>query len=640
MEQRREIDGLRALAVLPVLLFHSGFEGFSGGFVGVDVFFVISGYLITSIILEELEQGKFSLINFYERRARRILPALFFVIFACLPFAWVLLLPPDMKSFSQGLVAVTFFVSNILFWKTSGYFGAASELNPLLHTWSLAVEAQYYVFYSLFLLLAWKLRRRWLVTILIFIAIFSLGVAHWGSLNRPLAGFFLLPTRVWELLLGGFIYFYNSSLCLVKPNIGIKQVGSLFGFTLILFSIFYFSKETPSPSFYMLAPTLGTSLIILFATKDTLIGQILGSRVLVFFGLISYSTYLWHQPIFAFLKYKTSAAPDKYLILIFTIIIFLISYFSYKYVEVPFRNRNIYNLKKFKFYGISCSLFFISIGIFGIATDGFINRFPTLKGYYRDSLWPYNYNLDESCIKKYGGDQYCKIGDINKDITDALIGDSHSNHFYFGLNEYLKSRGRNLIQQGAGGCPPFFDIDWGRHPNQGLYHCYERTNHLYRAILDNPTVSTVYLSFHHSAYFNVDYHPTDVVNKLSSNLSRKDFIRLAIFRTISQIEAAGKKTVIFYDMPDLKKDEPEKCLLIEGNNVAQVSACNKNIFVDDFDIYNSIINEIETLTNAQVFRSDKYLKYFPRSNFGDWFYRDNTHLSLKGSMFFSDKYDF
>lgn len=190
MDYRREIDGLRALAVLPVILFHAGFKVFSGGFVGVDVFFVISGFLITTIILAELEVGKFSLINFYERRARRILPVLFFVMLLCLPFAWMLLIPEDMRSFSHSLVAVSAFASNILFWGTSGYFDSAAELKPLLHTWSLAVEEQYYVFFPIFLMFAWRLGKRWILGALILVFFVSLALAQWASSAMPMAGFF------------------------------------------------------------------------------------------------------------------------------------------------------------------------------------------------------------------------------------------------------------------------------------------------------------------------------------------------------------------------------------------------------------------------------------------------------------------
>jgi peptidoglycan/LPS O-acetylase OafA/YrhL len=179
MDYRREIDGLRALAVLPVILFHAGFDSFSGGFVGVDVFFVISGYLITTIILSELEEGTFSIVNFYERRARRILPALFLVILVCIPFAWLWLLPIDMKDFSRSLVAVSFFASNILFWRESGYFDTAAELKPLLHTWSLALEKQFYVLFPLILILFWKIGKRWILVLLGLVCFDDLVLAGW-----------------------------------------------------------------------------------------------------------------------------------------------------------------------------------------------------------------------------------------------------------------------------------------------------------------------------------------------------------------------------------------------------------------------------------------------------------------------------
>jgi peptidoglycan/LPS O-acetylase OafA/YrhL len=192
MKYRREIDGLRALAVLPVILFHAGFKTFSGGFVGVDVFFVISGYLITSIILAEKEAGTFTLVKFYERRARRILPALFLVMAACLPFAWLWLFPRDMKSFSQSLVAVSVFASNVLFWRTSGYFDTAAELKPLLHTWSLGVEEQYYVFFPILIILTWLLGKRWIPVMLGVVGVVSFVAGQWISATNPTAAFFLL----------------------------------------------------------------------------------------------------------------------------------------------------------------------------------------------------------------------------------------------------------------------------------------------------------------------------------------------------------------------------------------------------------------------------------------------------------------
>jgi peptidoglycan/LPS O-acetylase OafA/YrhL len=225
MNYRREIDGLRALAVLPVILFHAGFETFSGGFVGVDVFFVISGYLITTIILTELEQGKFSLINFYGRRALRILPALFLVMLVCIQFAWFWLLPSDMKGFSQSLVTVSVFASNILFWRKSGYFDTASELKPLLHTWSLAVEEQYYILFPLFLMLFWGRGKRWMLVTLGLVSIASLAVAQWAAYAKPAVAFYLLPTRAWELLIGALAAFYLSDANRKEFGKGLSEVG-------------------------------------------------------------------------------------------------------------------------------------------------------------------------------------------------------------------------------------------------------------------------------------------------------------------------------------------------------------------------------------------------------------------------------
>ena len=271
MKYRKEIDGLRAIAVIPVILFHAGFEHFSGGFVGVDVFFVISGYLITTIILSEKENGTFSLINFYERRARRIIPALFLVMLVSTLFSWVWLPPANLKDFSASLVAVSLFSSNILFWQETGYWGVVNELKPLLHTWSLAVEEQYYILFPLFLMLMWRFRKRWILSSFFLIALGSLSFSHWAAYNIPTANFFLLPTRGWELAIGAgvafyFIYRKNTMRSLLSHKI-VDDFLSLFGLILIGYAIFIFDEKTPFPSLYALVPTIGTALIIVFSSR-------------------------------------------------------------------------------------------------------------------------------------------------------------------------------------------------------------------------------------------------------------------------------------------------------------------------------------------------------------------------------------
>ncbi|MCF7969083.1 MAG: acyltransferase [Methylococcaceae bacterium] len=348
MDYRREIDGLRALAVLPVILFHAGFERFSGGFVGVDVFFVISGYLITTIILAELEQGKFSIVNFYERRARRILPALFLVMLVCIPFAWLYLPSPEYKDFSQSLVAVSVFASNILFWRESGYFDTAAELKPLLHTWSLAVEEQYYVLFPPVLMLFWRLGKRWILVMLGLVFVASLAVAEWAAYAKPAAAFYLLPTRGWELLVGAFAAFYLSKASRKGFSKAVGEVGGWLGVTLILYAVFACSKATPFPGLYALVPTLGAVLVILFATQQTTVGKFIGNKVFVGVGVISYSAYLWHQPLFAFAKQRSLTEPSHIVFLILSALTLLLAYLSWRYVETPFRAKSKFGALPFR----------------------------------------------------------------------------------------------------------------------------------------------------------------------------------------------------------------------------------------------------------------------------------------------------
>ena len=318
--------------MVPVILFHAGVALFPGGFVGVDVFFVISGYLITTILIDELEQGRYSIINFYERRARRILPALFFVMLATLPFAWAWMLPSQMKDFAQSLWAVSLFGSNVLFWKTSGYFAAAADEKPFLHTWSLAVEEQYYVLFPIFLFLAWRFGRNrvfWMVAIL---AGISLLMSEWGWRNEPKANFFLFPTRAWELFAGSIAAFVIKSY-----GIRSNQILSGVGLLAILYSIFFYTEATPFPSVYALLPVGGSVLIVLFATRETFAGALLARRPFVAIGLISYSAYLWHQPLFAFARIRMTEAPSLALMLFLSVMALVLAAFSWKFVEQPFR---------------------------------------------------------------------------------------------------------------------------------------------------------------------------------------------------------------------------------------------------------------------------------------------------------------
>lgn len=374
LRYRREIDGLRALAVLPVILFHAGFSFMSGGFVGVDIFFVISGYLITSLILAEIDKGQFSLANFYERRARRILPALFLIVLVCLPFAWVYLLPHEMVDFGKSVVAVAVFASNILFWKDSDYFSPDSELLPLLHTWTLAVEEQYYLFFPLILMVAWKFGRTWFVLILLVaIASISLAFSEWLWRVDSAANFYLLPTRAWELMLGALagLYLRSSSISIRW----VRELGSLLGLLMIGLAIFLLDNSFPFPSLYALLPTLGAVMIILFADAETWVGRLLSWPIFVGIGLISYSAYLWHQPIFAFARFHSMDEPSAGIFVGLSILALLLAWLSWRWVEKPFRDRTrITRGQIFTMSGIG-SIFLIGVGVLLVMQDGFPQRF-------------------------------------------------------------------------------------------------------------------------------------------------------------------------------------------------------------------------------------------------------------------------
>ena len=357
-EYRTEIDGLRALAVLPVISFHAGFDIFSGGFVGVDIFFVISGYLITTIIIKDLDNNTFSFKKFYERRARRIFPALIFVILISSIISFIFLTRSELASYFKSVVATLLFFSNLYFYKTTPYFRSESDLEPLLHTWSLSIEEQFYIIFPITLLLFYKFFKRYIFLMLIFGFAASLFICQFLALKTGgTLNFYFTFSRVWELALGAIcaymIIYKNLSFSIL-----IKNLFSIAGIVLIVFSIFFFNRQTVFPSFYTLVPTIGSALIILFASKETLVNKILSIKFFVSIGLISYSLYLWHQPLLAFGRiFFDDLSIIHKLILIFLAV--LMSIFSYFFIETTFRDKNKIDFKIFFRAGYISTIFLL-----------------------------------------------------------------------------------------------------------------------------------------------------------------------------------------------------------------------------------------------------------------------------------------
>jgi peptidoglycan/LPS O-acetylase OafA/YrhL len=494
MNYRKEIDGLRALAVIPVILFHAGFETFSGGFIGVDVFFVISGYLITTIILEELGQNQFSLVNFYERRARRILPGLFFVMLVSLPAAYFCLLPQDIKDFSQSLVAVSFFISNIFFWSETGYFDTSAELKPLLHTWSLSVEEQFYMLFPLLLISCWKFRRYYILITLGVIFVISLSLAQWASYLKPGAAFFLLPTRGWELLLGTFAAFYLLKTNHIVTSKVVGEIAGWLGIALILFSVFYYSKTTPFPGIFALVPTTGAILVILFSRQSNSSGKFLSNKLLVGIGLISFGAYLWHQPIFAFVRAYTFEQQTTELIIILIALSFFLGFLSFKYIEKPFRSIRKFSRKKFFISTIMASAFFISIGIVGDIKNGFPGNQSLINNAISD--WQYPGELTETNI-----DGYYKLYK-DKPLDVLFFGDSHAEQ-YAPLTVEIKRMGLNVGFLTGGGCPPVPNLFDDLHP-----HCFDIFLRLNKILSIETNISQIIVSGCFNCYFIEQSSPT------------------------------------------------------------------------------------------------------------------------------------
>lgn len=422
---RPEIDGLRAIAVLSAILFHAGIETFSGGFVGVEVFFVISGYLITSIILGDFDKGRFSLANFYERRARRILPALFFISLITMPVAYWIMLPAEIIDYAESLVASTFFSSNILFWRGESYFSPISELKPLLHTWTLAVEEQYYIFFPL-IVMAFHRYGRNAIKIIVYLGIMSSFALTIFALNNKSisseAVFYLLPTRAWEILAGS-----ATAIALRRHDIPKNDTASFLGLVMIVIPIFLYDGNIPYPSQYTLMPVIGTVLIVLFAGKQGMVTAFLSMPVMVGIGLISYSAYLWHQPILAFIRLSPKTSHHPHLILLAILATFLLAFLSYKYVETPFRKKEngFVNNKQFTIIMVLLASSFVAFWIAAKNTDGFVGRYPP----HDRELATLSFEEEAKYVVQHFDPLNLAPFDNNKANKILIIGDSYAKDF-------------------------------------------------------------------------------------------------------------------------------------------------------------------------------------------------------------------
>ena len=627
MKYRPEIDGLRGLAVVSVILFHAGFELFSGGFVGVDVFFVISGYLITRILIEDIENQRFNLVNFYERRARRILPALFFVMLVCIPFVWLWMLPSQIQDFSESLVAVSLFASNILFWRESDYFGASAEEKPLLHTWSLAVEEQYYVLFPIFLILVWRFGKNRVFWMIVVMAAISLLLSEWGWRNKATANFYLAPTRAWELFAGSIAAFIVQ-----KKGVQKKNALALLGLAAIFVSIFVYDESTPFPSVYALVPVLGVVLLVLFAEKETLAARFLSNKAMVGIGLISYSAYLWHQPLLAFTRIRFGELQSILIMGMLSVCSLFLAYLSWKYIEIPFRKKaNISRLKVFFVSSVGIGLFII-MGVVGHIKEGFPNRYDNNSRFQAaQKKLIRNSGLSTQCDKKFVNGGECATS-VEPEIL--VWGDSYAMHLVSGI--LSSNRNVRLQQATVSQCTPIIGYALAT-ATHGAKNCIAFNDDVYEYLSISKIKYVVLASPFAQLYENRNM--VDAKGRLYRNGA--EITMQGLVTLVDNIRKMGK-IPIFFTPPPGDGTDIGNCLLRHELRGQSLDGC-------DFERENihslkvKITSQLKDITSANVVDLTDFIcvGYTCRASLeGFYLYRDTGHLSYEGSSILGKTYNF
>jgi peptidoglycan/LPS O-acetylase OafA/YrhL len=482
---RADVDGLRAVAIIPVLLFHVGLSSFSGGYVGVDVFFVISGYLITGIIVREIDRQSFSILDFYERRARRILPALIPVIAVTLALAAWLYLPGDFESVPRSALASLLFLSNVSFFAETGYFQGGAETKPLLHTWSLAIEEQFYIGFPVFLILVARWMPHWRISAVAGAGLVSFAWAVATQHDGTGFAFYLLPPRAWELLVGALLAL--GAVPAVRSR-ALREAASIAGLAAIAWAVFIFDSRTVFPGVNALFPVLGAATLI-HCAPGTAIGRLLSIGLMRAIGLISYSLYLWHWPLIVFTEYAIDAPLSGWRTLAVIAASVGLATLSWRYIEAPFRQKARFDRGAiFKHAAVATSLLCAVSGAM-VAAGGWQSRFApdvARMAAGREDYSPARDRCHDSDAAR--GRPACVLG-ANAVPTALLWGDSHGVELAFALSELEQRHDRAVIQRTQSSCPPVLGYDPPEDPR-----CARVNRDVFAAIRASPEIGTVYLA--------------------------------------------------------------------------------------------------------------------------------------------------
>jgi peptidoglycan/LPS O-acetylase OafA/YrhL len=638
---RPEIDGLRALAVLAVLFFHLGFSGFSGGFIGVDVFFTISGYLITRQIVVEMESGRFSLIRFYERRIRRLVPALLVMLAATLAVGAILYLPQNWAQVARSAASAAVFLSNISYWLQIDYFEGDAKARTLLHTWSLGIEEQFYLTYPIMILGSARWGRVWLLRTTVILAALSFVASVWMVSVSQSTAFYLLPYRGWEFLVGALL-----ALTMQGPlrSIFWRVAASWAGFFLIAYSIYFYDDMTLFPGIAALLPCSGAVLFLL-AGSDSPSGKILVTVPFVFVGRISYSIYLWHWPVIVFVNYATLGSLSVAQNFGLAIVSIFIGYLSWRFIEMPFRTPKTYQTSRTVFFrsGMATIAVCVLAAVIYFA-QGVPQRFPpqTVKlASYTASVNPEGDKCGDVALQ-LAPNSVCTIGNA-ADAETFLWGDSHAGAL-FGALENIATKGKSTIYGATPQCPPL--------ENAGTsIECLDGNQKRLQYVLSHPEIKTVILAARWTLYLDGRYTAGDEAENnigvptllgpdlkplpLFSRIARAEF-RHGLSDLVATLLANDKHVILVYPVPETGFNIPITLALISnrGNDPASFTTPRSAYYNRQSRVFRILngIGDHRLLTRiypAEVLCPNSDCLTYAN---GSPLYFDSHHLSIPGAQ--------
>jgi peptidoglycan/LPS O-acetylase OafA/YrhL len=657
LDYRADIDGLRAVAIGAVLLFHAGIPGFKGGFVGVDVFFVISGFLITSIILKAVDGGGFSIFQFYERRIRRIFPALFPVLGFTLIAAVVLFNAIDFKTFGASVTATTMFFSNFLFLHQDGYFDAASTTKPLLHTWSLAVEEQFYIVFPWLLVMLKRLSPGGQFKWILGLALASLAASMVGTYIHPVAAFYLVPARAWELLFGTLLAFQR----LPQPrSILVRNLLAILGLGFILFSVTRYSPATRFPGAAALVPVLGASLIIHCGTGgSSAVGRLLSVRPMVYVGLTSYALYLWHWPLLVFAKSLVFRDLTVFEGLGILLAAFAISAFSLRFIEQPFRGPRTVLASRGALFILAAAAMCITATAGGLIFQQGGMPYRNAKASAliaaatRDPEWDDGEKYQRQSVMIKAGQMPASVGSSAVAPSFMVWGDSHARALVPALSIQALQHGLSGFIATRNDHPPLLDVDLV-FINSSEYFDDKYNKEVLSFVTRHDEIRTVILAgiwerYANGAHFlQKDGATLRLKGQVGDHAERSNAALLAagLTRTVLALRRLGREVIVVSDVPDLGY----------GNDAARICWVDSQLS-RRAQVLLPTLSEYRQ-RNAQVYAMLRGLAeqmaitvVYPESRLFDpagrfiiaennkLFYRDDNHLSTQGAKFIAPVFD-